>query len=445
MMQQTPAFVDLFAGAGGLSLGLMKAGLRGLFAVEHEKNAFETLQVNLIDTERELRYDWPTWLTRGPWEIGQLIKQHEDSISSLRGSVDLLAGGPPCQGFSSAGQRKRDDPRNRLFELYVEMARLLEPSFLVFENVPWIAIEFDKEKRQRENPRKLGRPAEAFSSKIADRLADLHYKVFILQEKAADFGVPQTRPRYLILAIKESIAGSVDEAAVRQRLSTERNALLAELGLPLDRPVTVREAISDLVIEGRKRTDCVDYEGFEQIVYEGPLTDYQKLMHRGMSDAEAPNSMRLVQHRPGTIERFKKILATCRKGVRMTPAEREQFGMCKASVTPLHPDMPSHTLTSLPDDFLHYSEPRIMTVREYARLQSFPDWFAFRGKYTTGGQERKRECPRYTQVANAVPPLLAEVVGRLIIGLHRDLAATSLGSVEGAERDASANRQLVMI
>ena len=79
----------------------------------------------------------------------------------------------------------------------------------------------------------------------------------------------------------------------------------------------------------------------------------------------------------------------------------------------------SHTLTTLPDDFLHFSEARILTVREYARLQSFPDWFDFKGKYTTGGSRRKDECPRYTQVGNAVPPLLARYLGNLMLKTYK--------------------------
>lgn len=80
---------------------------------------------------------------------------------------------------------------------------------------------------------------------------------------------------------------------------------------------------------------------------------------------------------------------------------------------------PAPTLTTLPDDILHYSDPRILTVRECARLQSFPDWFTFHGKYTTGGELRKVECPRYTQVGNAVPPLLARAVGAGVLRYWR--------------------------
>jgi len=86
----------------------------------------------------------------------------------------------------------------------------------------------------------------------------------------------------------------------------------------------------------------------------------------------------------------------------------------KQAITPLCKDLPSATVTTLPDDIIHYAEPRILTVRENARLQTFPDWFEFTGAYTTGGKQRKHTCPRYTQVGNAVPPLLAEAMGLLI-------------------------------
>jgi DNA (cytosine-5)-methyltransferase 1 len=83
----------------------------------------------------------------------------------------------------------------------------------------------------------------------------------------------------------------------------------------------------------------------------------------------------------------------------------------------MSPDLPSPTVTTLPDDIIHYAEPRILTVREHARLQSFPDWFGFEGPYTSGGARRKIACPRYTQVGNAVPPLLAEAIAEMLAGL----------------------------
>lgn len=140
-----------------------------------------------------------------------------------------------------------------------------------------------------------------------------------------------------------------------------------------------------------------------------------------------PNSMRLANHRPATRERFAAIQASCRRGVQLNAQDRNRFGLKKVSTTPLDPDKPSHTLTTLPDDLLHYSEPRILTAREYARIQSFPDWFEFCGKYATGGYLRKLECPRYTQIGNAVPPLLAEFLG----GILSEIAGRLDGAVGG--------------
>ena len=98
---------------------------------------------------------------------------------------------------------------------------------------------------------------------------------------------------------------------------------------------------------------------------------------------------------------------------------RARFGLKKMALRVLDPDRPSPTITSMPDDLLHYSEPRTLTVRENARLQTFPDWYSFQGKYTTGGHLRKQEVPRFTQVANAVPPLVARAIGETLTDLLR--------------------------
>ena len=124
--------------------------------------------------------------------------------------------------------------------------------------------------------------------------------------------------------------------------------------------------------------------------------------------------MRLSNHTPAIRCRFKKILRNCPKGVSLSEVYRRRYGEKKRTLVVLDPSCPSHTLTTLPDDLLHGSEPRILTVRECARLQSFPDWFAFQGKYTTGGKRRTKECPRYTQVGNAFLPFLGTVLGRLL-------------------------------
>jgi DNA (cytosine-5)-methyltransferase 1 len=103
-------------------------------------------------------------------------------------------------------------------------------------------------------------------------------------------------------------------------------------------------------------------------------------------------------------------------------ASRERHGLKKHRVYPMASDQPAPTITTLPDDVLHYAEPRILTVRESARLQGFPDWFRFRGRFTTGGHRRTKECPRYTQVGNAVPPYLGRAIGLAITAAIEEAA-----------------------
>jgi len=134
----------------------------------------------------------------------------------------------------------------------------------------------------------------------------------------------------------------------------------------------------------------------------------------------------------------RKIIKECTPGVRMNEENRAKFGLKKHRIYPMSAWEPAPTITTLPDDVLHYSEPRILTVRESARLQSFPDWFRFRGKFTTGGAMRTKECPRYTQVGNAVPPLLAEAVGLAVVATLAEAA----DAVERRERANTRSRQV---
>lgn len=108
----------------------------------------------------------------------------------------------------------------------------------------------------------------------------------------------------------------------------------------------------------------------------------------------------------------------------MDESSRQSYGLKKHRIFPMAPGEPAPTITTLPDDVLHYAEPRILTVRESARLQSFPDWFVFKGKFTTGGDRRTKECPRYTQVGNAVPPLLARAIGSALHMLLEEVVVT---------------------
>jgi DNA (cytosine-5)-methyltransferase 1 len=129
-----------------------------------------------------------------------------------------------------------------------------------------------------------------------------------------------------------------------------------------------------------------------------------------------PDSHRFPKHSLPISSRFETILSITkdRRNLDLSKEIRERYNIKKHTVIPLNGDAKSPTITTLPDDYIHYDEPRILTVREYARIQSFPDWYLFKGKYTTGGIRRTQEVPRYTQIGNAIPPLFGEQSGLIL-------------------------------
>jgi DNA (cytosine-5)-methyltransferase 1 len=143
-------------------------------------------------------------------------------------------------------------------------------------------------------------------------------------------------------------------------------------------------------------------------VYACPKNNYQRFLHKS---EPVPDSHRFANHTEQTLRIFKKILKKATPNKKIRDEERAQLGIKKRSVVLLGRNFPSPTLMSIPDDYIHYSEPRILTVREYARIQSFPDWYEFKGPYTTGGKRRAEQVPRYTQIGNAIPPLFGEYTG----------------------------------
>jgi len=428
-------FVDLFSGCGGLSLGLAMAGLEGQFAVERDAMAFETFSANFL-SERKIpigKFAWPSWLEKKAWSIDELLIQHRDQLKSLEGSIEVLAGGPPCQGFSFAGRRNESDPRNQLFEKYVEVVKAIKPSVLMLENVPGMKVAHSKKSPSGERCDASG---ESYYEKLKRSLEAIDYEVHGELLDASRFGVPQKRTRLIVIGLRRNIAGALEGGVgqVFKLLENMRVAHLEDLGLP--ESVTACDALSDLTTMWHFKQPCIDPyspRGFEEIVYDGPSSRYQKLMHKGCRK-DAMDSMRLARHGDAVRERFARILKECPRGVRMNEANREQYSTKKHRIYPMDPWAPAPTITTLPDDVLHYSEPRILTVRESARLQSFPDWFQFRGKFTTGGALRTKECPRYTQVGNAVPPLLARAIGLTIsavLDMARGSAATRSTLAEG--------------
>jgi DNA (cytosine-5)-methyltransferase 1 len=400
-------YIDLFAGCGGLSLGLFQAGWQGLFAIEKSRDAFATLKHNLCEPDSRYRFDWPAWLDCKAQTTSSLLRNHCRNLTALRGKVDLIAGGPPCQGFSTAGLRNPKDPRNRLTDEYIQIVQLVRPKFLLLENVRGFQAAF-KGKRQ------------PYSARVVRRLAEaaVPYEVHTAMMNASDFGIPQPRARFIMIGVRKDLGWKDIQPieAVRNFLAEFRN----DKGLN-GHDITARQAIGDLAISRQTLGPSDETEGFQQIIYKRPgkLSNYQKLLRDDLEPDYSPNSLRLANHRAETAARFQDILDKCPRGKTVPKDYRKRHGMLKQCIAALHPDKLAHTVTTLPDDMLHYAEPRILTVRENARLQSFPDWFDFQGKYTTGGKVRRVECPRYTQVGNAVPPLMAEAVGRTLLGLAR--------------------------
>ena len=415
-------FVAIFAGCGGLSLGLSNAGWQGKFAVEKNSHAFGTLKHNLITSKSRVFTSWPDWLPILNHDITELNSDYEKQLRSMRG-VKLVAGGPPCQGFSIAGKRKANDHRNLLIHEYINFVHLVRPNYLILENVRGIMSTLKQGAR--------GRPHKSTTYKdlLCKNLRAAGFFIYPKILEAYDFGVPQRRPRFIMIGVCEDMFNASgiapDSFDPFDNLKALREKFLDSKQLPEDGRVGPEEAISDLEKERNELVDSVDTIGFKQVKYQEPLTDYQKMMRKGMNSTE-PNSMRLVNHQPNIQKRFKKIIQYTeqegRKGVSLSPEERETLGVRKQSLVVLHPEKPTHTITTLPDDVLHYSEPRVLTVRENARLQSFPDSFEFTGTYTTGQHRRRVDCPRYTQVGNAVPPLLAEFLGLLVKNIDQKLS-----------------------
>lgn len=389
--------IDLFSGAGGLSLGLYQAGWHGLFAIEKNAFAFETLKYNLIDSKKH--FDWPDWLPLMPHDINEVLKNYSRQLKDLKGTVDLVAGGPPCQGFSMAGKRVKDDVRNQLVFSYIKFIKIVQPKMLLFENVKGFTYAFNKNKRN---------DVDSYSNKVISALEGLGYNVKPHVIDFSEYGVPQRRKRFILVGIRKDI-GSPD--MFEDMLQKNRDSFLNKKGIGAT--VSLKEAISDLLrTNGTMPTP--DRKGFLSGKYGGEeLSNYERLMRGDYPcNHEVPDSHSFARHSADKLNCYKRLLTDCPiRGKRIDGKARAEWGIRQRGITVLDPDAVSPTITGQPDDYLHYSEPRIMTVRECARIQSFPDWYEIKKKYTTGGKMRRIEVPRYSQVGNAIPPLFAEQAG----------------------------------
>lgn len=389
-MATTATYIDLFSGCGGLALGLHNAGWKGLFAVEKSADAFQTLRHNLIDKQNN--FQWPEWLHKTNHDINHIIASYSEHLEALKGQISLIAGGPPCQGFSMAGRRREDDDRNKLIDSYIEFVRLVEPEMLFFENVKGFTVGFKKGNER----------GEAYSTYVVRALEKLGYDIKGQIVDFSDFGIPQKRQRYILVGTKTGKAATFFDMIISNRASFFKSKKISD-------KTSLSDAISDL-LQANGVVDSPDTKNFKAGVYSEAQSSYQKLMRRNIK-SDIADSHRFAKHNSETLTKFKFILEHEVPNKNVSDIFKEKFNLKKRTIVPLCSKSPTPTLTTLPDDYIHYSEPRILTVREYARIQSFPDHYEFKGKYTTGGERRKVDVPRYTQIGNAIPPLFAEQAG----------------------------------
>jgi len=385
-------YIDLFAGAGGLSSGLSMTGMYNrLFAIEKDPDAFTTYKNNLINHSFS---NWPDWLEMKNWDIIDLMETHSEHLRELSGDVDLIVGGPPCQGFSLAGKRSHTDERNLLPTYYLRAIEAMKPKAIFFENVKGFNLPFKASDGGE----------KTFSKDLMIALEELGYTPFSRIIDFSEHGVPQRRERFILFATRKDIG--INPVSFFNKLNEATEPFLKKRNLKY--PITVRDAIGDLLQSDQEK------DGSSRFLFgtytSDPKSAYQDLMRSGN---EVVLNHRFPNHKEEIKLRFSEII---RKQLSNKDI-RERYATKKTMTQLLDGEKPSPTLTTLPDDYIHYSEPRVLTPREYARIQSFPDSFVFYGKYTTGGKRRKLEVPIYSQIGNAIPPLFAELSGTVIGGL----------------------------
>jgi DNA (cytosine-5)-methyltransferase 1 len=392
--------VDLFAGAGGLSEGLRQAGFDVLAAADHDPDACATHELNFPDAQVV---------------VGDLTDRarHEEVVAaaSVRGRLDLLAGGPPCQAFSQIHNHDRliEDPRNRLYREFVALLDDIRPRAFVMENVPGMnQVGGGAVRRQVEEDLSLGGDYDVVAGVL----------------DAADFGTPQTRTRLVFIGVEAGTAelvlpegtGLTSALTRSPRLVDADGGPAAWLADPNDlRAVTAAQALSDLIAPG-DRYSSRPTSAYQRTIREGSRAPQDHVPSRTREDTRR----RLEAISPGgnVYDLPEELLARYLDGKKWGPAgngerlARKHFYAYRR----LHPDRIAWTVNTKADFAYHYADPRGLSVREAARIQGFPDVFHFTTapKDTPGQYRYGPRHSRYRQVGNAVPPPLAAAVGRQV-------------------------------
>ena len=339
--------IDLFCGAGGFSLGFEHEGFESVLAVDKWKDAIETYNYNR-KRKCGLNIDIHDYTEE---KIQELISKNK---------VDGIIGGPPCQGFSLVGKRETGDKRNSLYLEYVRFVSIVRPKFFILENVKGL----------------LSMEQGLYKDDIIKRFGELGYNVSFKLLRASDYGVPQSRERVFFVGLKKEIFKDTyfDFSTVK------RQSL-----------VTTKDALSDL--------PSLD-NGESQFEYKTePLNAFQEKMRTKSTRLENND---ITNHTEQTIDIIKRIKDG--GNIKDLPEEFYKVRNYNAAFKRMNSQMPSGTIDCGHRNYFHYSENRIPTARESARIQSFPDVYFFTGNKSS----------QYTQVGNAVPVILAEQIAKAI-------------------------------
>ena len=351
--------IDLFCGAGGFSCGFAKAGFNIAVGIDLWKDATITYKHNHPHT---------AVLNKDITEIQPVELLAAANLTA--DDVDVIIGGPPCQGFSISGKRLIDDPRNKLYKSFVEIVGNIKPKLFVMENVPGL----------------LSMGKGAIKEQIISDFEALGYIVRTQILCASDYGVPQARKRVFFVGINPEKIKRTKEFVFPKPTNGEDESLKPY--------VTCKDALSDL--------DFISEEVAlpEEIDYQIPAENqYQRLMR--------VNSTKLLNH-VATIHtaRTREIIAMVPDGGNYKSLPEDLWSTRKVHIawTRMDSTKPCFTIDTGHNHHFHYHANRVPTVRESARIQSFPDNFEFIGIKTS----------QLKQVGNAVPPLLAEAVAKSV-------------------------------
>lgn len=512
--------IELFAGCGGLSLGLESVGFEFVLGNELSPMAAETYAFNFFNEDlddlakkqgqserviwinsryknlaerlRENPLEYPEFGDKGfsdlPDDVGSYdgkllvgsirelnvaLSKSKELSNALhesfgRGELTLVSGGPPCQSFSMAGARKKDCDKNTLPWEFVSFVKHTKPRFALLENVTGILRAFQDD------------DGEKFHAwyEVAKAFASINYVPLCLHVNARYAGIAQNRPRFILLAIREDIYTNLLE---NTKLSFKDHELLnsslsffsmvKEHGVELDfghlkyfdvdkNPEVFKETFLSVLLEDKQVTvqDAIDDLRGADVEKSNFATYLNGIFNLPTRDQVPNHELRrnseLVQRRFRLYQVLQQIgdRSTTKEVFLVLKGESEALGSGvwsqlssyeflqingslgkfdteiefveylkkhptkKQTQRALAPNLPAPAALSIPDDACHYhiDEIRTLTVREMARIQSFPDNFEFRSKVTTGGQMRRFEVPQYTQVGNAVPPLLGRKLGQII-------------------------------